>query len=1341
MADASYLQTSFLGGEWSPYSQGRADKAEYRTAMNLCYNSYPVEGGAWLRRSGTRFIAPTRSGAPGKLYRFQFQSSAPYQLEFTDGHMRLFSGPNLVVDAPSLPVFGITKTNPAVVATAVHGWSAGDQVMLIPLSNNVTNVEALYVFNKQFRIGVPSTSTVTLFDSVTGAAFDGSKISVKPGQYGIVRVTDFATPYTGTSWKNIKGVQSENRMVLLHNNYAPYLLTCLTEPTTTAYAGFTLAAASFKDGPYMDPPTDGSTVTASALTGSITLTFSWGPTATQLVASDVGRIIRLFSEPSQWSAAVNYTVGQNVKYGNSYYQCTVANNNVQPDTSLDKWSVTTTAAKWCWATITAVTDASHCTVTLADVPLLPGANPVGTTPLLYASPVPITVFRMGLYSPSTGYPTCGTWHEGRLWLAGSQKNHFDACVSNGFIGGSFIFSPTAQDGTVADNNAISYTFNSSDEDPIYWMLPDHNGVVCGTKGGEYVIQASNLSDPLTPTSIQAKKVTKYGCSDIEPRRTPLAICFVQRLSRNLVEYVADVYSGKYSGTNISQNAGHLVPTGIAEIAYQQLPYPVLWMRMNDGSLVGCSYKRESPFGTQPAAYVGWHSHGLATGRVVESIQDGTSNDGTLDAVTVITNDPATNVRWVELMMDPYSEAQPITQSWFLDSAILPTAMVETVVNGVTGLKLYGFNQFIGKTITAWVGLDLGDYTVATDGTIFVPYSTSNSLFTADYLATLTNSGQSFGGFGGYVQRFSIPSYPNSANPTQVFELVQEPNPPWAAGIDPNTLVPDWDVNTAYFVYNGISYTGGFARYDLSTGLNLNRSSLTTIGTPGDSIGAPVVVDRNHKLYWYNGGGNAGILVKVDGPTLTFEKKFGSGSSALTTDPTHLAWPRGLAPFVWGTKNYIMCANKYNSHEVAILLTDTNLDIIPVTPDMTLHQVYTITETKANVCPGLAVTNDNGSTYFQPCYAMGSDTLGTTNYTYQPLGWYVTSAPNATLGALGTFTLPRYAQTTVQQIDPKWNNFSSVSTFAVDQTDGNFLLFVGTTTPPNINTSLAYSVNDVRIWPDGKAYVCTVAGTPGTWSVLGSPVPDQNYLVKISAADGSVMWKIEVPAVPAWALQLFRVTGGRMYYTMQTNLQYHLYTVDTINGVIVQDTVIPGVSPGIQFSDVKTGQFICWSTVTTAIPGCPTPAGRSNKNGWTDWTYFNFGQWIPPTPGTYFVPAIGGVSFTSKGQLLRPIAPQEAGATNGPALGKTRRSHMYAALVQNCGAGVTFGTSFDPSKMCDAPRRQPNGVPYADTALYNGVLWDVLQDGYSFDSMPCWQVSRPYPLAVVMMGAFLHTQDR
>jgi len=102
--------------------------------------------------------------------------------------------------------------------------------------------------------------------------------------------------------------------------------------------------------------------------------------------------------------------------------------------------------------------------------------------LLYTQP--ITTWRLGAYSNTTGWPTCGTYYEGRIWLGGAIPNRFDACVSNGIEGGTINFAPTDQFGAVAANNGISYTLNSDSVNPMYWLQGEEKGITIDPQAGE-----------------------------------------------------------------------------------------------------------------------------------------------------------------------------------------------------------------------------------------------------------------------------------------------------------------------------------------------------------------------------------------------------------------------------------------------------------------------------------------------------------------------------------------------------------------------------------------------------------------------------------------------------------------------------------------------------------------------------------------------------------------------------------------------------------------------------------------------------------------------------------------
>lgn len=740
MGDASFLQTNFLGGEWSPYAQGRADKETYRTGLNICTNGLPVEEGAWVRRSGTLFAATTRSGLAGVLREFHFTQAQSYNMEFTDGHMRLFSGLSLVLELQA-GVVAISSASPAVVVTSgAHGYTTADQVQfaVTPAITGTSPSGPAPLFNRQFAITVTDTTHFSIADPVTGAAIDGSTINLAGWNVTVARVVDFATNYTGGIWAANRVVQNETIALVLNAAVAPWALTAAATPGVLGFQTFTWAAATLVDGPYMDAPTDGTTITAGATTGTVMLTASSAASingGTGFVATDVGRMIRLFSEPPAWAIGTAYAQGANVSYGGSYFQAVKANTGKEPDTDTGvNWIISTTAAAWTWAIIATISSNLIVTATLQ------AADPLGQQAggnLLYTTA--IKNWQLGLYSNTTGWPTGGTYHEGRFWLLGVTKNRIDGSMSNVPL----RFSPTGLDGTVADDNGIAAVLEATDVNTIFWAIPGHSGLVLGTQAGEWSLQASAQADPLTPTSIQAHRVTRYGCANVEPRETGLSLVFVQRYQRKLYEFISDAYSGKFSGTNLAINSKHLTLPGIAEIAYVREPAPVIWQRLNDGSLKGMTYKRESPFGTQPASFFGYHKHVLGSGRLVESIQAGPAPGGNTDSLAMVTNDPATGIRYVEFLAPLFDEDGTLLKAQFSDAAVTPYA---AEVSG-SNVIFWGMNYIAGKTITAWVGgLDMGDFTVAANGSLTVPLNGAGSLLTTAYLQALTAQG-GFGSLG------------------------------------------------------------------------------------------------------------------------------------------------------------------------------------------------------------------------------------------------------------------------------------------------------------------------------------------------------------------------------------------------------------------------------------------------------------------------------------------------------------------------------------------------------------------------------------------------------------------
>ncbi len=764
MPDSNWVQSSFLGGEWSAFAQGRIDLAPYRTAMNVCRNGHPIEEGAWLRRGGTRFAAATYQGKTGRVLKFDFDQASPYIMEFTNSVLRMYGvatqtgGLNtplpkdfrLVTTNDNQQILAISTANPAVVqTTTAHGWTTGDQVMFLFGTLTAANQTPL-LCNRVFTATVVDPTHVSIADSITGAAIDGSTLgwlaaSAPAGTAVIARILVIVTVYAASAWSSLRTVQAEKQNVLLQTAYAPYILTATAAPAASTFATFSLAKATFTDGPYLDPPIDSSTITPGAVSGATTLTASSVASingGSGFVSTDVGRLIRLHSEPAAWAVGTAYVVGNTVKFNGVYYSCLVNNTGQKPDTVIADWAISPTAAAWSWATITAITSTTIVSATINGTAL------VNTNAM--------TGWRMGAYSDTTGWPTCGVYYEGRLWLSGAIANRVDASMVNAISGTTIDMTPTSSIGAVADNNAMSYVFNASDVNPIYWMIGVAPGIICGTQAGEWLIQASQLSEPLTPTSIQAHRVTTYGCANIEPQHTELTTCFVHRYNRKVLEYFSDVFSAKYTAPNLSRYAKHLTLTGIQEIRYQAELLPVLWARCGNGSLIGATYKRSTMFSSQGPEFVGWHRHDLGSGRTLESMATGPSTDGTFDTLAMVTNDAATNVRHVELMTSIFDVGAAITAGWFVDDAVVPSGGVITYASGlVYTLTLNGLWHLNGKTVTVVIGgLDVGDFAV-TNGSVGIPIDAdplNPAALSSAYLATISST-TAYGAAGMQILKF------------------------------------------------------------------------------------------------------------------------------------------------------------------------------------------------------------------------------------------------------------------------------------------------------------------------------------------------------------------------------------------------------------------------------------------------------------------------------------------------------------------------------------------------------------------------------------------------------------
>lgn len=1315
MADASYLQTSFLGGEWSPLAQGRMADPTYRAGMNVCRNGLPIEEGSWVRRPGSRLIGPTRKGRPGVLRAFDFEQQHPYNLELTAGHLRFLAGAGIVTEAATRNlVIGLSATSPVSVQTAqAHGLTTGNEVVFIKDPASPANASIAALLGRQIEVTVVDATHFTCVDAVTGVNIDGTSMVLGTTGLTFERILDLTTPYAEQALQDIRTVQDQTDLVILHGDYKPQAVISTHPEQGQDFAVFTFGPVTFKDGPYLDPPTDGTTITSSGLSGSVTLTLSGG--STRFAATDVGRLVRLFSEPAAWASGTSYAVGDQVKFNNAYYQALKANSGKQPDADVVNWAVSTTAAQWTWAIINTFTDSTHATATLQ--------NPILRT-------TACTTWRLGLFSDTTGYPTNGTYHEGRLFLAGVLGNRMDGSKSND----PFNFEPTAADGTVADDNAVAYVFNAKDVNQIFWMEPDPLGIVCGTQAGEWLVQASAQNDILTPTSVQAHRRTTYGCANVAPRRAGITIAFVQRYQKKVLEYITTDFRG-LSAHNLSITGKHLTQKGVVELAYQAEKVPTIWARTADGALLSCAYRREQPYASEPPDFSGWARHDLGAGLKVESLQSGPNFDGTLDAVSLIVN--RGGVRYSILVTDLFDVDWTLGDSFFVDFGEAPSEY-EIITGPPQVLRLYSLHYLAGQTVSFFVGgIDAGDHLVNADGHVDIAIDGSlNALLTNGWLASL-NTTTNFHGIG-----LAITATPAGVanNPTITGVLEYDPSLR-SLGIS-STAAIDWD-GFRMLTYESIS---GFANVeDIRTGNIITQSTDLSF-----AAGISATWGEDGYFYAVKLATNCATLTKLDPTTLAVVSSFGLATAGFSSSATTWAAPRSLDVCIGSNGSPYMVSAPLsppqNGQEIAVLHLGNNaLDPIRF---VAIAGSLNSNEIMGNVCRGTSVAG------WGRAWIVGGSYSKLT-YNAAQLGLY-----EVIVGEVPIFL--RKGSLAASLFGPGWTHLIDVRGIVCDETDGNLIIHVVTSAPNAYNAGSTYGIGDV-VSSAGHDYQSlsngnvgnTPASSPTFWQDLGATYTPsgatETRICKIDVGALTVPWSVlinnSIPSDNDQSMELNQSRVRNSKYLFADNSvfsagNYHLHQINTATGVDTTQTY-SGLAASNQASNSVTGQLIIHANFT--VGGSLTSLGRSGGGFTNQWCTLapdatTFPPALPPADAVVWtVPVAIGYTYPSQGQILRPIAPQETGAQNGPALAKTRRTHMFGTLLQNA-QGISFGTDFSslrPGQMA----AYPDGPNLALNVLFSGVHQDTLEDDYTFNSMLCWEIDRPYPATVCTIGAFLHTQDR
>jgi len=276
-----------------------------------------------------------------------------------------------------------------------------------------------------------------------------------------------------------------------------------------------------------------------------------------------------------------------------------------------------------------------------------------------------------IWNATDGYPSYGTFYEDRLICADGEN------IRGSKTGDYENFTPGTD-----DDDSLDFTIAGRQINKIEWLEP-RESLIVGTNGSEWKLSPESTTEALTPTNVSAKQQTNYGCADIMPITVGHSTLFVQRALRKIREFTWQLETEGYVAPDMTLLAEHITEGDIAEMAYQQEPYSIVWVRLADGGLVAMTYLRDQDV-------VGWHKHPINGD--VESIAciPGDGYDELWMIVKRTIN--GSSVRYVEMLEEFFHDDAETFEdnnglnAFFVDCGITYNSTATTTIAGLDHLE-------------------------------------------------------------------------------------------------------------------------------------------------------------------------------------------------------------------------------------------------------------------------------------------------------------------------------------------------------------------------------------------------------------------------------------------------------------------------------------------------------------------------------------------------------------------------------------------------------------------------------------------------------------------------------
>lgn len=603
----SVIQRSFASGELDPSLHSRVDQVRYGTGLKALRNAFVRKNGGVDGRAGTIYIAEGKSRT--KKHRhipFQVSTSVKYQIVLGEEYIRFIKDDQLITDSTK-NISAITQASPGVITSAAHGFTNGQEVAISGIlgmtqlngQNFFVDSATANTFRLTYRDG-------TIVNTTTfGAYVSGGTAS---------RIYEISTPYAEADLQTIHYSQSADVMNLTHQGYPPAELRRVSDTSWlffyksfspsfvlinpwggTATAGaipIIYAVTSISDTTGEESlPTIHDFVSITSITQAspavVTTSAVHGHIDNEIVKMVIPPGSGMTELDTRWfyikvlSTTTFSLIGEDSTSYTAYTAGGFANFGSQG--ALVALPTPAAPAVLTWGNATGVKQYNiYKSQSGSAFGIIGVSNGTSFKDEGFEANTLITFpFAVNPFRVAGDYPAISAYVQQRLFFGNTINNPEDIWGSG--IGQYNNFNRVSPSN---DDEALQFKLAGEEVNPVRHIF-NLGSLTMLSDVAEWIC-SGDQNGTLTPTNINPKQQSGNGASYVKPVIIDFSAVYIQGQGEIVRDFRADLQGG-----DLSAFSHHLYKNKkVVSMAYQKTPNSIVWMALDDGSLVSMTYIRE-----------------------------------------------------------------------------------------------------------------------------------------------------------------------------------------------------------------------------------------------------------------------------------------------------------------------------------------------------------------------------------------------------------------------------------------------------------------------------------------------------------------------------------------------------------------------------------------------------------------------------------------------------------------------------------------------------------------------------------------------------------------------------